>query len=202
MGQLTALFYKNSLILVRQKSVCVFQVAAPEQFLLPIIGLIVVSVAKNVYQTMYRPDSSHRVLPKILYETLNSSVRLLSEDRAPYAGMHTCKKVAPAEQIIEYSYSKRCNSSVVESFRDVLKHTPARYFSSCNGSPNPEWKKSLSDTSEDQNNRLIRDIFFLNRIKKSDLGTPHLSKQATRLCQMLRSCLKTPTPKASSSTVW
>jgi len=94
MGQLTALFYKNSLILVRQKSVCVFQVAAAEQFLLPIIGLIVVAVAKNVYQTMYRPDPTIQALPKILYETHNSSIRLLLEERAPYAAMQSCEKVA------------------------------------------------------------------------------------------------------------
>ena len=74
-------------------------------------------------------------------------------------------------QIFEYSYSKKSNASSIDHFKKLLNSIPARFFSTCNGSPNPTWKKSLAGTSDDQNNRLIRDIFFLNRIKKSDLGT-------------------------------
>lgn len=138
MGQLTALFYKNSLLLMRQKTVCVFQVASLDQFLLPILGLIVVAVAKNVYQTMYRPDSTTHALPKFMYETHNSSIRLLLEEHAGYATIQTCQKVATDEPDLRVFLFQKMQCFLNRSLQEAAEQHPCTIFLHLQREPEPD----------------------------------------------------------------
>lgn len=69
-------------------------------------------------------------------------------------------------------------------FNGLLDSAPKTYYAYCDGEATPKWIKADFTSNDAQNERLIKDIYYLNKIKREKLGSPSSTSQGPGVARL------------------